>query len=117
VTEAPSNQTSEISFIVFDTENYQQWSKGAQANFVYSAEKQGKFNFTFTTEKAGAYHFVFDNRASLYKKYVAFAIAYNEVITNRVPDPRANYASWALIVAGGLIFLYGLLRKPPIPWG
>jgi len=116
VTEAPSNQTGDISFMVFDAENYQRWSSGGQANFMYSAEKQGQFNFTFTTDKAGVYHFVFDNRASLYKKYVTVTIAYNEITTSRVPDPRANYVSWALIITGGLIFIYGLVRKPPVSW-
>jgi hypothetical protein len=117
VTEAPSNQTGDIRFLVFDAENYQRWSSGGQASFMYSAEKQGQFNFTFTSDKAGTYHFVFDNRASLYKKYVTLTIAYDEITTSRIPDPRVNYLSWALVIAGGLIFVYGLLRKPPIPWG
>jgi hypothetical protein len=115
-TEAPSNQKGDISFMVFDAENYQRWSSGTQANFVYSAEKKGQFNFTFTTANGGIYHFVFDNRASLYKKYVTLTIAYNEITTSRVPDTRANYVSWALIITGGLIFVYGLVRKPPVSW-
>ena len=116
VTEAPSNQTGGIRFLVFDADNYQKWAIGGQANFAYSAEKQGQFNFTFTTDKSGVYHFAFDNRASLYKKYVTLTIAYNEVIKSRVPDTRVGYVGWALVIIGGLIFVYGLLRKPPIPW-
>jgi hypothetical protein len=102
--------------MVLDSDNYPKWSTGTQANFLYTAEKQGQFNFTFTTEKSGVYHFVFDNTASLYKKYVILTVAYNEITVTRVPDPRTAYVAWPLIVAGGLILLYGLARKPPIPW-
>ncbi len=116
VTQAPSNQTGDIRFMVLDSDNYPKWSTGAQANFLYTAEKQGQFNFTFATEKSGVYHFVFDNRASLYKKYVILTVAYNEITVTRVPDPRTAYVAWPLVVAGGLILLYGLARKPPIPW-
>ena len=70
ITQAPTNQSGDIRFLVFDDENYQKWSSGGQANFAYSAEKQGQFNYTFTTSVSGIHHFVFDNRASLYKKYV-----------------------------------------------
>ncbi len=86
VAQAPSNQTGDIHFIVFDSDNYQRWSSGTQANSAYSAEKQGQINFTFTTDKSGVYHFVFDNRASLFKKYVVLTVAYNEIITSQAPD-------------------------------
>jgi hypothetical protein len=115
-TEAPSNQTGDIRFLVLDVDNYQRWSSGSQADFVYSADKQGQFNFTFATGKAGVYHFVFDNRVSLYKKYVTLTVAYNEVTTSRVPDARVNYVGWALLIAGSLIFVYGLIRKPATTW-
>jgi len=116
VTQAPSNQTGDIRFLVFDADNYQRWSSGEQANFVYSAENQGHFNFTFTPKNSGVYHFVFDNTASLYKKYVTLTIAYNQITTSRVADTRVGYVGWAFIVCGGLIFIYGLLRRPPISW-
>ena len=116
VTEAPSNQTSDLHFMVLDSDNYQRWSAGTQANYAYSAEKQGQISFAFTTEKTGVYHFVFDNRASLYKKYVVLTIAYNEVITSRVPDTRVTYVAWSMIGVGGLVLAYGLVRKPPISW-
>lgn len=116
VTQAPSNQSGDIRFIVFDAENYQRWSSGGQSNFLFSALKQGQFNFTFKTDKAGVYHFVFDNRASLFKKYVILSIAYNEVFTSRVPDTRVRYVGWALLVVGGLILVFGLVKKPPVSW-
>ena len=116
VTQAPSNQTGDIRFMVFDADNYQRWSAGGQANFVYSAENQGEFNFTFTPKNSGVYHFVFDNTASLYKKYVILTIAYKQITTSRVPDTRVGYVGWAFVVGGGSIFIYGLLRKPPITW-
>lgn len=83
-TQVPSNQSGEVHFIVLDNENYQRWSTGSQADFVYSADNQGQFNYTFTTNKSGVFHFVFDNRASLYKKYVILTVAYDEVLTSRV---------------------------------
>ncbi len=116
VTQAPSNQSGDIRFMVFDAENYQRWSSGGQSNFLFSGEKQGHFNFTFKTEKDGVYHLVFDNRASVFKKYVVLSIAYDEISTSRVPDTRARYVGWALLVSGGLILVYGLVKKTPIPW-
>ena len=116
VTEEPSNQSGDIRFIVLDSENYQKWNTGAQADSVYSVNGQGQFNYTFTTGKRGVYHFVFDNTKSLYKKYVILTVAYNEITITRVPDPRTAYLAWPITVAGGLILLYGLARKPPVPW-
>ena len=111
VTEATSNQAGDINFTVLSSD-----IAGARANSVYSAEKQGQFNFTFTTGKGGVYHFVFDNRNSLYKKYVTLTVAYNEVITSQVPDTRVTYVAWILIAVGGLVLVYGLMRKPPVTW-
>ena len=111
VTEATSNQAGDINFTVLSSD-----ITGARANSVYSAEKQGQFNFTFTTGKGGVYHFVFDNRNSLYKKYVTLTVAYNEVITSQVPDTRVTYVAWVLIAVGGLVLVYGLMRKPPVTW-
>jgi hypothetical protein len=87
VTQAPSNSSGDIHFMVFDSENYQKWSAGQQANFLFSADNQGKFNFTLTTGNGGSYHFVFDNHASLFKKYVILSIGYKEITINNVPDP------------------------------
>lgn len=115
-TQAPTNETSDIRVLVFDAENYQRWSSTGQASSVYSADKQGKLNFTFKIDKEGIYHFVFDNRASLYKKYVVLTIAYDEVVTQRVPDTRVGYVGWALAVVGAVILVYGLVRKPAITW-
>jgi len=116
VTEAPSNRTSDVSLLVLDAENYQRWNSGGQASSLYSEEKQGQFNFTFKIDKGGIYHFVFDNRASLYKKYVVLTIAYDEITTKRVPDTRVGYVGWALASIGGLVLVYGLVRKPSVTW-
>jgi len=116
VTEAPSNRTSEISFLVFDAENYQRWTSGGLANALYSRENQGQFNFTFKTESSGQFYFVFDNRASLYKKYVVLTIAYDEVTTEHVPDARVSYVGWGVAIMGALVLVYGLVRKPPVTW-
>jgi hypothetical protein len=116
VTQAPSNQSGDVRFIVLDADNYAKWSAGSQANFLYTAEKQGEFNYTFTTSNSGIYHFVFDNRQSLYKKYVILTVAYNEITTTRAPDPRTAYVAWPLVVAGALVLLYGVARKPPVTW-
>jgi len=115
-TEAPSNRTSVISFLVFDAENYQRWASGGLANALYSRENQGQFNFTFKTESATQYYFVFDNRDSVYKKYVVLTIAYDEVTTKQVPDTRAGYVGWALAIIGGLVLAYGFVRKPLVTW-
>jgi len=116
VNEASSNQSGDIHFMVFDEQNYQKWRSDGQANFLFSADKQGQFNFTFLTDKGGVYHFVFDNRASLFKKFVTLSISYNEVISSRVPDTRARYAGWALLITGGLVLIYGLVRRQPATW-
>lgn len=116
VKQAPTNRTGDMRFTTFDDENYQKWSAGKQADFAYSAAQEGRFNFTFTTEKAGVYHFIFDNKASLYKKFVAFSLGYNEVITSRVPDPRMQYVGWALLIVGAPLFIYGLVKRAPVTW-
>lgn len=116
VTQAPTNASSDIRFMVFDAASYQKWSSGQQSGFMFSTEKQGQFNFTFATTIPGTYHFVFDNRASVFKKYVTLSVGYSEVIVSHVPDPRTPYIGWALLVGGALILAIGLARKPPIPW-
>jgi len=114
--QAPTNRSGDIRFLVFDDENYQRWSSGGQANFVYSGEKQGQFNYTFTSNANVLYHFVFDNRASLYKKYVVFSLAYNEVVTSQVPDPRTQYVAYAMIALGAVLLIVGLAMKPKPRW-
>ncbi len=116
VTQAPTNASGDIRFMVFDAENYQKWNADQQSNFMFSADKQGQFNFTFATANTGMYHFVFDNRASLFKKYIVLSVNYNEVTVSHVPDPRVPYIGWTFLVGGAIILAYGLLRKPPIPW-
>jgi hypothetical protein len=115
VTQAPSNQTSDIHFFVLDADNYQKWASGGSATYLFSAD-QGHFNYTFSAENPGVYHFVFDNRASLFKKFVTLTVSYNEVLTSHVPDPRVQYMGWGLLVAGCVVLVYGLARKPPTPW-
>ena len=117
VTQAPTNASSDIKFMVFDDNNYQEWNSGQQSNPLFSADSQGKSIFNFTTTNSGVYHFVFDNRASLFKKYIVFSVGYSEVTISHVPDPRVPYIGWALVVVGGLLLVYGLARKPPITWG
>ena len=115
-TQAPSNQSGDIRFMVFDDQNYQKWSTGGQANSVYSTEKEGQFNYTFNSPAAVLYHFVFDNRVSLFKKYVVFSLAYNEIVTSQVPDPRTQYIAYAMIVIGALLLVVGLGMKPKPRW-
>ena len=115
-TQVPTNQSDDVRFLVFDDSNYQKWNTGGQADSVYSSEKQGQFNYTFTTGSSGAYHFVFDNRASMYKKNVAFSISYNEVVRSQVPDSRFQYVAWAMLIGGALLLVVGLVRKPPLTW-
>jgi hypothetical protein len=116
ITQAPSNQTDNIHFLVCDPDNYQQCIAGTQTSSLYSADRKGLVNYTFTTNKSGVYHFVFDNRGFLYKKYVVLTVSYNEVTTSQVPDTRVAYVAWPLIIGGGLILVYGLVKKPPVPW-
>ncbi|SRR5208282_3356744 len=116
VTQAPTNSSSDVQFLVFDNTNYQNWSAGQQSSFIFSGDQQGHSNFTFNTNNAGVYHFVFDNRASLFKKYVTLSVSYNEVSTSRQPDPRTPYVGWGLSAVGLILLVYGLVRKPPISW-
>ncbi len=117
VTKAPTNGSSDVQFLVFDSINYQNWAAGQQSSFILSGDQQGRSNFTFNTNNSGVYHFVFDNRASLFKKYVVLSVSYNEVSTSRQPDPRTPYIGWGLSAVGLILLVYGLIRKPPIPWG
>jgi len=117
VTQAPTNASSDIKFMVFDDNNYQEWNSGQQSNPLFSADSQGKSIFNFTTTNSGVYHFVFDNRASVFKKYIVLSVGYSEITISHLPDPRVPYIGWALVVVGGLLVVYGLARKPPIPWG
>jgi hypothetical protein len=114
--QAPTNQSSDIRFMVLDDANFQKWNAGSQVDSVYSTTNQGEFNFTFATTKSGAYHFVFDNRASLYKKYIVFSMAYNQVVKSQVPDSRLQYVAWGTLLGGGILLLVGLVRRPPLRW-
>ena len=114
--QAPTNQSGDVRFLVFDDLNYQKWNTGGQADSAYSSEKQGQFNYTFPTSKSGVYHFVFDNRASMYKKYVVFSMSYNEVVRSQVPDSRLQYVAWAMLIGGALLLVVGLVRKPSLRW-
>jgi len=116
VEEAPSNQSTDIKFSVFDADNYAIWNTGGQANALFSTDGQAQFNYTFTTPKSGLYYFVFDNRASLFKKYVVLSLAYDEAITSQEPDTRVPYVAWALILMGSVITAVGLIRKPVVSW-
>lgn len=116
VTQAPTNASGDIRFMVFDANNYQKWSSGQSPNSFVQTENQGKFNFNFTTTDSGVYHFVFDNRASLFKKYVVLSIAYSEIVISHVPDQRVPYVAYALVAGGVILLVLGLVRKPPIPW-
>ena len=116
VTQAPTNSSSDVRFLVFDSTNYQSWAAGQQSSFIFSGDVQGSSNFTFNINNSGVYHFVFDNRASLFKKYVSFSVSYNEVSTSHQPDPRVPYVGWGLSVVGLILLVYGLVRKPPISW-
>jgi hypothetical protein len=117
VTQAPTNASGDVKFMVLDDNNYQNWSSGQQSNSLFSADDQGNFTFNFTTANSGVYHFVFDNRASVFKKYIVLSVGYNEVTLSHIRDPRVPYIGWALVVVGGILLVYGLARKPPIPWG
>jgi hypothetical protein len=117
VAQAPTNQSSDIQFIVLDAQNYQLWAGGQQPNsFMFNSHQQGQSNFTFNTPSSGVYHFVFDNRASVYKKFVTLSVSYNEVSISNRPDPRIPYIAWGLLAVGFAVLIYGLARKPPIPW-
>ncbi len=116
VTQAPTNQSGEVHFVVLDSDNYEKMSTGGSADSLFSADSPGQFNYTFTAPKAGVYHFMFDNRASVYKEYVVLTVSYNEVFANKIPDTRVQYVGWILFAVGGLILALGLIRKPPITW-
>jgi hypothetical protein len=116
VAQAPTNHSGNVQFLVFDANNYQSWAAGQQSSYVFSGDQQGHSNFTFNTGSGGVYHFVFDNRASLYKKYVTLTVSYKEISTSHQPDPRTHYVGWGVSAVGLIILIYGLVRKPPIPW-
>jgi len=116
VTEAPTNRSSDIEFLVFDSTNYQNWAAGQPSSYIFSGDQQGNSNFTFSTDHRGVYYFIFDDKASIFKKYVTLSVSYNEVLTSRRPDPRVPYVGWGLSVVGLILLVYGLVRKPPISW-
>src|SRR5271157_6467358 len=55
VASAPTNQSSDIQFKVFDADNYQKWVAGQESNFLFSKDAQGQSNFTFTSTNGGQY--------------------------------------------------------------
>jgi hypothetical protein len=116
VAQVPTNQSSDLQFMVLDTQNYQLWSSGQQSTYLFTSDHLGHSNFTFTAPASGVYHFVFDNRASIYKKYVTLSIGYNEVLISNQPDPRVPYVGWGLLVVGLVVLIYGVLKRPPITW-
>jgi hypothetical protein len=116
VTQAPTNQTGSIQFIVFDAQNYQLWQAGQQSSFIFTSTPQDHSNFTFNTGSSGIYHLVFDNRASIYKKYVAMSVSYNAVSVSNQPNPHVPYVGWGILAVGLIVLVYGIARKPPISW-
>jgi hypothetical protein len=116
VAQAPSNQSGNLQFMVFDSQNYQLWASGQQSNYMFTTNQDGRSNFTFNTPSSGVYHFVFDNRASVYKKFVTLSLGYNEVSVSNQPDPRIPYVAWGLLAVGLVVLIFGLAKKPPISW-
>jgi hypothetical protein len=116
VAKAPTNQSSDIQFMVLDAQNYELWAASQQPNYTFHSDLQGHSNFTFNTPSSGVYHFVFDNRASVYKKFVTLSVSYNEVSISNQPDPKIPYVAWGLLAFGFVVLIYGLARKPQIPW-
>ena len=116
VTQLPTNQFGDINFTILDAGNYQKWSAGQQTSSLLSKDEQGQSTFTFTTTTSGPYYFVFDDRASPYKKTVAFSLSYNEISTSYATDPRVPDVGWGFVVAGLIVLAIGLIRKPPVTW-
>ena len=116
VLQAPTNQSSNIQFIVLDAQNYQLWAAGEQSTFLFTSNQLGQSNYTFSTPASGIYHFVFDNRASVYKKYVTLTVSYNEVSVSDQPDPHVPYLSWGVVAVGLVVLVYGLVKKPQVSW-
>jgi hypothetical protein len=116
VAQAPTNQSDDIQFMIFDAQNYQSWATGQQSNYMFASDRQGLSNFTFNTPSSGVYHFVFDDRASPYKKYVTLSIGYDEVSVNYQPDPRVPYVAWGLLAIGLVVAIYGVLRRQAVLW-
>jgi hypothetical protein len=116
VTQAGTNQSDSVPFMVLDSQNYELWASGQRSNNLFSSDQQGVSNFTFNTASAGLYHFVFNNNASLYKKFVTLSVSYNDVSVSTKPDPRIPYVGWGLLAVGLVLLVYGLVSKPKITW-
>jgi hypothetical protein len=44
------------------------------------------------------------------------SLGYNEVSLSNKPDTRIPYLGMGLLAVGLVVLIYGLARKPPIPW-
>jgi len=120
VTSGVTGQSGEVSFLVMDRTNFENWKlrqPGVQF-LVKIPQAPARFEFSFTTTKNETYYFVFDNYYSSVKQDASLVVRYQYVKIVKEPYVEYTYAygGVGLAILGAIVLSYGLLKKPEIRW-
>lgn len=120
VTGGITGQTGDVSFLVMDRTNFENWKlrqPGVQF-LVKITQAPARFEFSFTAPKNETYYFVFDNYYSSVKRDVSLAVRYQyvQIIKEPYVEYTYSYGGVALAILGAIVLAYGLLKKPEIRW-
>jgi hypothetical protein len=116
VSSALTGAPSDVLMLVADDANYQKWVTQGSPTYVFQKDLSNGQGFSFTVPATGLYHFIFDNKISPVKKKVTITADLMKQLTISTPDNRITYVAYAIVAAGCLFTVVGILRKTPVRW-
>lgn len=106
-----------INFYVMNGSNFLRWKHREKADHILTSTGN-EFRFSFVVNQTDNYHFIFDNISPSAKMSVGFEAKYSRTLM--LPEERENrtlnYIGAVAAAAGALISIYGMRKKPIIPW-
>jgi hypothetical protein len=115
-----TNESGDMNLYVMDKDNFEKWQNGDRSvNFIVQKLRISQIDVSFFTVRGDTYYFVFDNSYSaLFKKEVTFSVSYQykTIHHETVEDRSLNSYGYPLVIVGGIVVAYGLLRKAQVRW-
>ena len=114
---APQGELAEIGLMVFLRNDTLSCFTTRPQTYLMN-QKVSNVTLTIPVENSGSYCFILDNESHLTDKtasiYVALEKRSEQVLVSR--NGSANMAGLGVGAFGFLVFVYGVARKPVIPW-